>query len=143
MCVEDVRVFAATVAGVVTYEARKRAGSFPALLSRFEPAGRPRPLAHPERAVRLVTGLLRRLYGRRYCLPRSLVLYRLLRGAGAPVRLHTGVRSLGGGLDGHAWVSVGGIAVGEPSDPADLFALTFSHPASPVPGSLAHGPVHP
>jgi hypothetical protein len=47
------------------------------------------------------------------CLPRALVLHRILTDAGWPSTLHVGVRRTGAGLDGHAWVTVDGLAVGE------------------------------
>lgn len=47
------------------------------------------------------------------CLTRSVVLYRLLAPYGG-VAIHFGFRRREGALEGHAWVTVGGAAVGEP-----------------------------
>jgi hypothetical protein len=48
------------------------------------------------------------------CLPRSIALQQLLATRGVPARLRIGVRKESGGLTAHAWVEVGGQAVGEP-----------------------------
>jgi len=41
------------------------------------------------------------------CLPRALLLRRMLAGRGIPARLRIGVRREGGGLHAHAWVVCG------------------------------------
>lgn len=48
------------------------------------------------------------------CLPRSIALQRLLAARGLAARVRIGVRKEGGKLSAHAWVEVGGQALGEP-----------------------------
>ena len=66
-------------------------------------------LLEPE--IRYTNATLARLPGggRWACLPRSLALYRLARRRGVAARLHCGVRRNGGGLIGHAWLTVEGV----------------------------------
>ena len=52
------------------------------------------------------------------CLTRSVVLYRLL-ASYEGVAIHYGFRRRDGALEGHAWVTVDGIAVGEPDGARD------------------------
>ncbi len=62
------------------------------------------------------------------CLTRSLVLCRLL----APysgVELHYGFRRREGTLEGHAWVTVDGAAVGEPDGALEGYAETDVPPS--------------
>lgn len=55
------------------------------------------------------------------CLARSIVLFRLLAPFGG-ARLHIGVRSVTGGIAGHAWVSFRGVVVGESPEAVAPFA---------------------
>jgi len=52
------------------------------------------------------------------CLTRSVVLYRLL-ASHEGVAIHYGFRRRDGALEGHAWVTVDGVAVGEPDGARD------------------------
>lgn len=52
------------------------------------------------------------------CLTRSVVLYRLLEPYDG-VAIHFGFRRRDGALEGHAWVTVDGAAVGEPDGALD------------------------
>jgi hypothetical protein len=52
----------------------------------------------------------------RHCLQRSLVLYRELSRDGADPHLVVGFRPSPAGLEGHAWIELNGVAVGEPDD---------------------------
>jgi hypothetical protein len=54
------------------------------------------------------------LQGRSDCWPRSLVLVRALRGRGVDARLCLGVRKFP--FLAHAWVELGGVAIGEPPE---------------------------
>lgn len=54
------------------------------------------------------------------CYERSLLAYRFLSQQGADVRLIAAARKDGDAMTGHAWVTVGGAAVGE-SDAIDAF----------------------
>ncbi len=83
------------------------------LAPRRQAAGSPPAPAEVERLVRLATGACRGLYPAR-CLPRALVLERLLLRRGAPAELRIGVRREDGRLAAHAWVEVDGRPVAEP-----------------------------
>lgn len=48
-----------------------------------------------------------------HCLPRALIRFRYLRAAGQPVTLHLGLRRVGAGWLGHAWVCLAGSPVAE------------------------------
>lgn len=54
------------------------------------------------------------------CLPRSIVLFRLLEPFGG-ARLHYGFRPAPEGIAGHAWVSFRGKVVGEPAESVSSF----------------------
>jgi len=62
------------------------------------------------------------------CLPRALVLRRLLAQAGVSTELRIGVRKEGSRLLAHAWLERQGQPVGEPRDPTARFAAL--HPAA-------------
>jgi hypothetical protein len=71
------------------------------------------PPAEIERLVRLGAAACSAVYPAG-CLPRSLVLERLLARRGAAPELRVGVRREAGELQAHAWVEVAGRPVGEP-----------------------------
>lgn len=74
-----------------------------------------------ERVLRLTQAVLRRTHGDACCYPRSLVLFHVLSGWACPVVLHFGVRKIGGGVEGHAWLELSGSPLGEPRDPRSLY----------------------
>ena len=118
--------------GTLVFEVFKRSAPLPSLVRRVA-SPRARPVAvDVDRAVRIVGGALRRAYRHDYCLPRSLVLYRVLARAGRQPRLRIGVRRDGGGLGGHAWVTLDGHPLAEAADPAAAFATTFQFPLTPT-----------
>ncbi|MEO8198815.1 MAG: lasso peptide biosynthesis B2 protein [Thermoanaerobaculia bacterium] len=55
------------------------------------------------------------------CLPRALALQRMLRRRGYSAVVRIGVRKVAGGVSAHAWVEVGGCALGEPEAIAERF----------------------
>ena len=83
-----------------------------------------RSQAEVERVVAAVDRLYRRRPLRHYgpCLRRSLTLYCLLRRRGLPVRLALGAYPSPTGLVAHAWLTLHGQAVFEPSS-VERFAL--------------------
>ncbi len=85
------------------------------LLSVSGPAKQARPVS--QRVVGTALLASRRAVGRlcplNSCLTRSVVLYRLL-ASYEGVEIHYGFRRRDGALEGHAWVTVDGVAVGEP-----------------------------
>jgi hypothetical protein len=83
------------------------------LAPRRRPPGPPPAPAEVARVVRLATGACRAVYPAG-CLPRSLVVERLLARAGARPELRIGVRLDEGRLSAHAWVEVDGEPVAEP-----------------------------
>ena len=73
-----------------------------------------------------VVGLASRAGLRRHsCLPRSLVLQRLLIQRGHPAVLRIGVSRHGEKLAAHAWVEIHGETVGEAADVEERFAALF------------------
>ncbi|WP_420456084.1 lasso peptide biosynthesis B2 protein [Rubrivirga sp.] len=114
--------------GTVAFELLKRFVSLPTLVRHIASPRTRREAVDVDGAIRVVKGVLRRVYRRDYCLPQSLVLYRILARAGRQPRLQIGVRHDGPGLDGHAWVTLDGRPLGERADPARTFATTFHFP---------------
>ena len=96
----------------------KRIVSLRRLAQMMRQEGRgPRDRAN-ERRIVAVSSALSRLRPPRFqanCLERSLLAYRFLTGANADVRIVVGVRTASGRLFGHAWVTVDGEPVHEPS----------------------------
>jgi hypothetical protein len=77
------------------------------------PSAAPPAPAEIDRLVRLAAGACRVIYRAR-CLPRSLVLERVLVRHGTPAGLRIGVRVESGQFAAHAWVEVQGRPVAEP-----------------------------
>ena len=90
-----------------------------------EPSSDPATSADAERAGKLALAVDRAAEGglfRPACLVRSLALHRLLARDGVRgVRIRVGVRPGGGGLSAHAWVEVGGEALGDDGRRAGAF----------------------
>ena len=76
------------------------------------PAGR--DLRAAQALARLVHGAAQWSPARANCLPRSLVLCRLLEKQGLQAELRLGVAKADGTLTAHAWVEHAGMALGEP-----------------------------
>ena len=76
----------------------------------------PIELARAQAVARLVGVAASRVPFRVACLPRSIVLWRLLRREGIPCELRLGARSGGGPFEAHAWVECGGVALAEDPD---------------------------
>jgi hypothetical protein len=74
-----------------------------------------------ERTVRMVDMATRHLPWRPSCLPRSLVLWFLLRRQGIPAELRIGVQKREQRLEAHAWVEVERRVVNDAPDIAALF----------------------
>ena len=93
--------------------------------------GRSRHVPAPPRMVRLTDGVLRRGRGpfRANCAVRSLIVLRYLRRRGEPVSVSFGVRREPGRLDGHAWVSLGGVPLAEARDPRAIYRTTYQYPS--------------
>lgn len=56
------------------------------------------------------------------CLPRSLVLWHMLRRQGTPAELHIGVRKDDGEFNAHAWVEHAGQVINDAPDVSERFA---------------------
>ena len=91
-------------------------------------AGHPADLA-PAGIARVVELAARAGLQRHTCLPRSLVLQRLLAQRGHDATLRLGVRKEGERIAAHAWVEVDGETVGEAADVEERFARLL--PADP------------
>ncbi len=85
--------------------------------------------------MRLVAAAARHGPHRASCLPRSLVLQRLLREAGIQSELRLGVRKVGGSLEAHAWLERGGEPLGETAEVHQRFAA-FNDAIAPRTESL-------
>ena len=107
----------------------QRTVSLPRLV-RFFDVRRPRPEGRlpPKRLAWLAGGLLRRIFGQDFCMPRSLVLFHFMRKWAYPVRLHFGVAKQGDHLKGHAWVTLDGEPFAEHGDPRETFKTTYTYP---------------
>ena len=118
------------VAMVAALSVLQRAVSLPTLIRLFD-VRRPRPRGrlHPKRLAWLANGLLRRLFGQDYCMPRSLVLFHFMRKWGYPTRLHFGVARRDGDLKGHAWVTLGELPFAERGDPRRSYKTMYAYPA--------------
>lgn len=57
------------------------------------------------------------------CLPRSIVLQRILRREGIATDIRVGVRKADGVLDGHAWVEYHGLPVSDTPDVHQRFTV--------------------
>lgn len=105
--------------------------SLPELLHRLTPRSNhdwPETAA-AERIVHLTDLVLRRMpVDRKTCLVRSLVLYRLLRIQGMPVRIHFGVQHADSYLAGHSWLTCLGREVAQTAGGAG-FAQVYAYPA--------------
>lgn len=73
----------------------------------------PRPLDRAREAARVAHGVARRVLPRATCVPRSLVLWALLRRMGIDARIRFGARKAGKGIEAHAWVEVEGEPLAE------------------------------
>jgi Transglutaminase-like superfamily len=88
----------------------------------------PPPAGRAAAAARMVLVASRHGLCRTDCLPRSLVLWWLLRRLGVPGELRIGVRKRAGQLEAHAWVEHGG---------RPLEDCTDEHPFVPFAGPIS------
>jgi hypothetical protein len=84
------------------------------------PAGQDLPAA--QALARLVHGAAQWSPARANCLPRSLVLFRLLAKQGLQAELRLGVAKSDGSVTAHAWVEHAGVALGEPEATGQRFS---------------------
>lgn len=121
----DLRYHAHAVVLALRLEARARAGR-PLIPSRLEGRGtrklEPRDGEMAVLASRRAVGRICRL---KSCVTRSVVLFQLLE-RHYPVRLVIGFRPGSEGPDGHAWVTVDGIPLGEAPGQLDGFVKAVS-----------------
>jgi hypothetical protein len=100
-------------------------------LSVSAPTKRARPVS--QRVVGTALLASRRAVGRlcplNSCLTRSVVLYRLL-ASYEGVAIHYGFRRRDGALEGHAWVTVNGVAMGEPDGALDGYTEAAVPPST-------------
>ena len=95
-----------------------------------------------ERVIRLASWIYgsRPVTGGQNCLERSLVLYRYLSEVNPDVRLVVGVRSVGDGVEGHAWVAVGDRALASVTDERGAYEPVVSYgPAGRIVEEVSHG----
>lgn len=99
-----------------------------------------RRTARSERIAAAVDVAARNSLPRVTCLPRAVVLCRMLRREGIPAVVRIGVRRVGGELAAHAWVESGGGVVGDRPDVAESFAPLSPHVPLPAGALLAGFP---
>lgn len=126
----DLRRLARIFRLIVRVERNQRRLPIPDLLALFEPDPNAAPLQEAElrRMERLTLAVLRRLYGRDFCMKQALLLYHFYRQAGKPVCIRLGVALEQGQLRGHAWVEWNDQPVAEEENPRQRFAVTYTHP---------------
>lgn len=101
--------------------------ALPAFMDRWTPRLGQRP-GNPDELVE-ATDLALLYAGKRRCLTRSLVLYRLLRQAGQPVEFVMGVRrDPAGGIMAHAWLEQDGRATHPYGDDPQYYTVTYRYP---------------
>ena len=117
------------VAMVSALAVLQRTVSLPRLVRLFD-VRRPRREGRlsPQRLAWLASGLLRRIFGQDFCMPRSLVLFHFMRKWAYPVRLHFGIAKQGSKLKGHAWVTLDGEPFAEHGDPRETFKTVYTYP---------------
>jgi hypothetical protein len=86
-----------------------------------------------DRVLWLTRGVLRRLFGARYCMKRSIILFRYLRRNRKDARIVFGVAKDGSELKGHAWVTIDGRPYAEEGT-VERYAVTYSYPNSETTG---------
>jgi hypothetical protein len=93
----------------------RRRQPLPELVAGLARTPRSRPsLVEPVRLGRLVWRRLRLGPWEPVCLPRALVLYRMLREEGRPAEIVIGLPTSARSKDAHAWVELDGVDVGPP-----------------------------
>ena len=118
------------VAMIAALKVLQRFVSLPTLIRLFDvPRPHPEQRLHPKRLAWLASGLLRRLFGQDYCMPRSLVLFHFMRKWAYPVQIHFGVAMREGELKGHAWVTLGDLPFAERGDPRRSYKTMYSYPS--------------
>jgi hypothetical protein len=116
-----------------------RDSSLPDLLAALSPepgAVDAKPLEVVEEALstsQRIVGRLRRVVPDT-CLYRSLARYALLRRAGHPVRFVMALDPKKAGVEGHAWLELDGVPLGEEVDPGLAVTFSYPDPSSPPTG---------
>jgi len=102
----------------------------PSLIRFFDARPRARSVgkARADRVIKLTNALLQCIYGRDFCLQRSLVLFHFFRKWGYPVRIHFGITRKEGKLTGHAWLDEHGTPFAEHDDPALVYRTIYVYP---------------
>jgi hypothetical protein len=104
-----------------------RDSSLPDLLRALSPgAVEAKPLEVVEDALSTSQRIVSRLRLPDTCLYRSLARYALLRRAGHPVRFVMAIDPKKPELEGHAWIELDGVPLGEEVEPG--LAVTFTYP---------------
>ncbi len=108
-----------------------RARSLPGVLASITPSkSSPLPRDEAERAIAIAESIVSRARVLPdTCLYRSLARYAALRRAGHAARFVMAVANSEPEIEGHAWVEIDGIPVGETLDPG--LTITYSFPPQP------------
>lgn len=120
-------LLAVLVARLMVAATRGRLDRLEVVLRLLRLGAGPPPLAVAEHARRCVTTVSLRAASHTGCLARSLAVVVLCRSWGFSVTWKLGVMSPP--PSSHAWVEAGGVAVGEPTNPADIYTPVLVVPA--------------
>ena len=116
------------IAGYGLYR-RLQSRELPELIARMGHASA-KPKTDPARLVRAADWFLHPLYGSGRCVPRSLILFRLLRRRGHNPTVVYGLKpEKRDGIAGHAWVLLDGKPFAEWDDPTLKYIETYRYPA--------------
>ncbi|GEM_PF-1677185 len=126
---KTVRTVCYIIYWLVVLELIKHRVSLPVLLKVFEPSlRRTRKEKDVRHFIHTLDALLGRLYRADFCFQRSLILFRYLRSARYPVRIHYGVTYKHNQLRGHAWLTVDGKYLLERTDPRSVYTVIYTYP---------------
>lgn len=99
----------------------------PELIRRMGTA-RPKASLDCDELVRVTDWFLYPMYGPSRCMPRALMLYRMLSRRGLSPTVVFGVTGEGKSFDGHAWVLLDGEPLAENDDPRQKYVETYRFP---------------
>lgn len=104
----------------------------PDLIRSFDTSPSSPPMARDrlKRATRLTNALLSRLYGQRFCLQRSFILFHLYRKGGYPVSMHFGITRRQDRLTGHAWLDLNGTPFKDHQNAGQGFQTIYEYPST-------------
>ena len=123
----DFFILARIFIGVCLLKLVQKHLSLPDLVRLFD--SRPRAKSvDVDRLFWLTNGVLRRIYIKDFCMPRSLVLFHLLRRSQVEASIHFGVKKEQEDIKGHAWIEHHGSPLHEKPDVNSNYNLIYCFP---------------